>query len=68
MELARAGLVTAGPAIIGAGSSELPGTRHIAAMAGPGVLPAATSEGIQRANRLPRKRLLRADFIAAPSH
>ncbi len=35
-ELARAGLATAGPAITGAGSSGLPGIRHIAARAGPG--------------------------------
>ncbi len=67
-EPARAGLVTAGPAITGMGSSELSGARHTAARAGPGVVRAATAEGVQRVNRPPRKKVLRADFIAAPSH
>ncbi|MGI8452322.1 MAG: hypothetical protein ACR2MP_35075 [Streptosporangiaceae bacterium] len=70
-ELARAGLATVGPAITGVGSSGLPGTRHTAARAGPGLIGPEgvrlAPDGIQRANRPPRQRVLRADFIAAPS-
>jgi hypothetical protein len=67
-ELARAGLATAGTAISGLGCRELPGTRPTAARAGPGVARVAAADGIQRTNRFPRQNVLRADFIAAPSH
>ncbi|PZS38659.1 MAG: hypothetical protein DLM62_12530 [Pseudonocardiales bacterium] len=67
-ELARAGLATAGTAISGLGSRELPGTRQTAARAGPDVARVAAADGIQRANRFPRQKVLRADFIAARSH
>ncbi|HEX9352736.1 MAG TPA: hypothetical protein VF933_02805, partial [Streptosporangiaceae bacterium] len=66
--LAWAVLVTTEPAISGGGTNELPGTPHTAVRAGPGVVRTATAEGIQRANRPRRKKVLRADFIAAPSH
>lgn len=65
-KLARARLAAAGTAISGLGNRELPGTRQTAARAGPGVARVA-ADGIHRANRLPRHKVLRADFIAAPS-
>lgn len=52
----------------GPGGSDLPGTGPTAARAGPGLARAATAEAAQRANRSQHKKILRADFIAAPSH
>ena len=70
-ELARTGLAAAGPAITGVGSSAPPGIRHIAARAGPGGtrprVVRRTPASVQRANRPPHKKVLRADFIAAQS-
>jgi hypothetical protein len=65
---ARAGPASTGLASSGLASSELPGTRHTAARAGPGMVRVTTAEDIQRVNRPQRKKVLRADFIAAQSH
>jgi hypothetical protein len=67
-ELVAAGLVaTAGTAISGLASSEGPRPRPTMARAGPAAGRGAIVDGIRRAIRPQHKRVLRADFIAAPS-